>query len=174
MSPDLERDLERWERGELSRAALLAIHGDEAASLLDMYERLDSIGYEPVAYDETSWDALAAELPRHRAGKPIVRVIVLAAATVLLLASVAYGTIDPVRSTVDDLIGRRGTPSPTMTPRPTPTATSTPSPRETESPDDDKSDDSSGPGSSESDDSSGPGSGDDKDDDSSGPSSGSD
>lgn len=101
MNEALLPDLDAFERHEVSRAQMLARHGEEAVAPLAMHDRLRALS-TPSAFDvEAGWRRVAAgmETPatvialRPRARRP--RSIVLAAAATLMLASSAFAVMGP-------------------------------------------------------------------------------
>lgn len=101
MNDALLRDLNAFERQDLSRAQMLARHGEEAVAPLAMHDRLRALS-TPSAFDvDAGWRRVVAEIAtpatvvalRPRARRP--RSIVLVAAAALMLASSAFAVIGP-------------------------------------------------------------------------------
>jgi len=99
MSADLGRDLGAWERQELSREHLLAVHGTAAAALVTVHERLTGAAAAVAVLDaEAGWAALLARID---ASAPVVplhrrrpsRTISIAIAAALALAGIAYAAV---------------------------------------------------------------------------------
>jgi len=103
MRSSLERDLARWERGELSMADLGLRHQGRAGGMVALYQRLTDIGAAPVPDLELGWERLRQRLPERpdvvhvRTVGPafvlrrlVARPLVLAAALVLLGGAVGY------------------------------------------------------------------------------------
>lgn len=103
MRRSVERDLGRWERGELSAAVLEVRHPGRASGMMAMYQRLTDLGSAPVPDPEAGWERLRERLPAHRVAVPVrtmgpalslrrlvARPLALAAALVLLGAAVGY------------------------------------------------------------------------------------
>jgi len=103
MRSSLERDLARWERGELSLADLGLRHPGRAGGTVALYQRLTDIGAAPVPDLEPGWERLRQRLPerpdvvRVRTVGPafvlrrlVARPLALAAALVLLGGAIGY------------------------------------------------------------------------------------
>lgn len=110
---ELERDLERFERGELSLDALERAHpGEDVRGLAALSERLLALGAEPTPDPEASWSALRERLPERtdRVVVPFRKRRVVRRATVALVAAVLSTTVayaagfGPVRQGVDTLL----------------------------------------------------------------------
>ena len=97
MSTDLERDLGAWTSGELSRDRLLATHGDAAAGLVALHERLAGVAASASGTDaDAGWAALlvamdapaqVVPLRRHVRRRRTVAILVAAA---LVFAGTAF------------------------------------------------------------------------------------
>jgi large repetitive protein len=108
MNHSVRRDLERWERGELSLADLQARH-PEAKKTAELHTRLLSLRTEPTPEPTLApsiWDAVTVDrrAPSRRIGRRINRATLAAAAFVLITASLAVA-IEPVRRGAATLIG---------------------------------------------------------------------
>lgn len=103
MRSSLERDLARWERGELSPADLALRHPARAAGIVALYQRLTDIGAAPVPDPALGWERLRERLPQRadvvhvRTVGPafvlrrlVARPLALAAALVLLGGAIGY------------------------------------------------------------------------------------
>jgi hypothetical protein len=100
-----DRDLGRWERGELSMADLVALHGnDEAAGLVAVHRRMSALGTSPVGDPEAVWHAIRERLPA-RAGylrtaplrRRLTRPLAIAAAAVLIAGTAYAGSPNMVQ-----------------------------------------------------------------------------
>jgi Bacterial Ig domain len=103
MSWDLEEDLARWERGEISRGELAARHPEEnTGEIVSLHARLTALAAHETPDATPGWKAVRSRLqdrpPRalRRQGRRIHRPIVVAAAIVVLAAGAAFAT-EPVR-----------------------------------------------------------------------------
>jgi hypothetical protein len=103
VSPNLDRDLAAWERGELPRESLVARHGASAAEIVAVHDRIvGAVASTPIPGVEAGWAALVHQLEPHggtvvplrRAGRR-GRVIALTAAAALLLAGSAFAAVGP-------------------------------------------------------------------------------
>jgi len=103
MRSSLERDLARWERGELSVADLGLRHPGRAGGMVALYQRLTDIGGAAVPDPEPGWERLRGQLPQRpdvvqvRTLGPafvlrrlVARPLALAAALVLLGGAIGY------------------------------------------------------------------------------------
>lgn len=103
MRSSLERDLARWERGELSVADLGLRHPGRAAGMVALYQRLTDIGGAAVPDPEPGWERLRERLPQRpdvvqvRTLGPafvlrrlVARPLALAAALVLFGGAIGY------------------------------------------------------------------------------------
>lgn len=103
MRSSLERDLARWERGELSIADLGLRHPGRAAGMVAVYQRLTDIGAAAVPDPGPGWERLRERLPQRpvlaavRTVGPafalrrlVARPLALAAALVLLGGAIGY------------------------------------------------------------------------------------
>ena len=103
MRSSLERDLARWERGELSVADLGLRHPGRAAVMVALYQRLTDIGTAAVPDPEPLWERLWQRLPQRPVMVPartvgpafvlrrlVARPLALAAALVLLGGAIGY------------------------------------------------------------------------------------
>jgi hypothetical protein len=121
----LDRDLGRWEIGEISPEELERLHPDTAvAALVALHERLSTIANEEVPDTEAAMERMLLRLP-DRAGparRRSSRVLLLTAAAVLLTASMAVA-MPGVRSSVTGLahgVGRLFGADPASPPGPAP------------------------------------------------------
>jgi len=103
MRSSLERDLARWERGELSLADLGLRHPGRAGGMVALYQRLTDIGTAAVPDPEPLWERLWQRLPQRPVMVPartvgpafvlrrlVARPLALAAALVLLGGAIGY------------------------------------------------------------------------------------
>jgi len=103
MRSALDRDLARWERGELSLADLGLRHPGRAGGMIALYQRLTDIGVAAVPDPEPGWVRLRQRLPQRpdvvqvRTVGPafvlrrlVARPLALAAALVLLGGAIGY------------------------------------------------------------------------------------
>jgi hypothetical protein len=128
MRSSLERDLARWERGELSVADLGLRHAGRAAGMVALYQRLTDIGGVAVPDPEPGWERLRQRLPDRPVVVPVrtvgpafvlrrmvARPLALAAALVLLGGAVGYAAapeavnhrLTSIWESVEDLFGAR-------------------------------------------------------------------
>jgi hypothetical protein len=123
----LDRDLARWEIGEISPEELERLHPDAAvAALVALHERLSTIAHEGVPDAEAAMERMLQQLPDRAqpAQRRSSRVLLLAAAAVLLTASMAVA-MPGVRSSVSGLahgVGRLFGADPVSPPSPEPAA----------------------------------------------------
>jgi hypothetical protein len=108
MNGRVRRDLERWERGELSLTELQVRH-PEARKTAELHARLLSLRTEPTPEPTLApsiWDAVTVDrrAPPRRIGRRVHRAALAAAALVLITASLAVA-IEPVRRGATTLIG---------------------------------------------------------------------
>jgi hypothetical protein len=121
----LDRDLARWEIGEISPEELERLHPDAAvAALVALHERLSTIAHEGVPDAEAAMERMLQQLPDRAqpAQRRSSRVLLLAAAAVLLTASMAVA-MPGVRSSVSGLahgVGRLFGADPVSPPSPAP------------------------------------------------------
>jgi hypothetical protein len=121
----LDRDLARWEIGEISPDELERLHPDAGvAAMVALHERLSTIAQEGVPDAEAAMERMLQQLPdRARpAQRRSSRVLLLAAAAVLLSASMAVA-MPGVRSSVSGLahgVGRLFGADPVSPPSPPP------------------------------------------------------
>jgi hypothetical protein len=105
MTSARDRDLERWEEGELSMADLVALHGsDGAAGLVVLHRRMSALGKSPVGDPEAAWRAIRERLPDlagHRRTVPLrrrlTRPLAIAAAAALIAGTAYAGSTDAVQ-----------------------------------------------------------------------------
>lgn len=103
MRSSLDRDLARWERGELSLGDLGLRHPGRAGGMIALYQRLTDIGVAAVPDPEPGWERLWQRLPQRpnviqvrTVGRAFVlrrlvaRPLALAAALVLLGGAIGY------------------------------------------------------------------------------------
>jgi hypothetical protein len=101
VSPNLDRDLAAWERGELPRESLVARHGATAAQVVAVHDRIvEAVASTPIPGVEAGWAALVLQLDTPRAGVVPIRratkrgrVVALAVAAALLLAGSALAVV---------------------------------------------------------------------------------
>jgi hypothetical protein len=104
MSFARDRDLERWEQGELSTSDLVALHGsDGAAGMVVLHRRMSALRTSPVGDPETVWRAISERLPTaggQRQTAPfrrrLTRPLAIAAAAVLIAGTAYAGSPDSV------------------------------------------------------------------------------
>jgi large repetitive protein len=100
MSEDTERDLDRWEAGNISLQELEAASTEDAAvELARLHSRLSSLATMPTPDPEESWQTLREQLPRitsRRVRERARRAVVLAMGAAALIGGVAFAA-DPVR-----------------------------------------------------------------------------
>jgi hypothetical protein len=85
-----ERDLERWELGDISDDELVRSHpGEEVVGLLALHERMIGEAAASVSLDEGALQRLLARLPDRARPRRRYRSVLLAVAAVLLTASMA-------------------------------------------------------------------------------------
>lgn len=105
MSLARDRDLERWEQGELSMSDLVALHGsDGAAGMVVLHRRLSTLRAIPVGDPETIWRLIRERLPDaagHRRTVPfrrrLTRPLAIAAAAVLIAGTAYAGSPNAVQ-----------------------------------------------------------------------------
>jgi hypothetical protein len=103
VSPNLDRDLAAWERGELPRESLVARHGAAAAQVVAVHDRIvDAVASTPIPGVEAGWAALLLQLDTPgasvvpiRSARKRGRVVALAVAAALLLAGSALAVAGP-------------------------------------------------------------------------------
>jgi hypothetical protein len=120
----LDRDLARWEIGEISPEELERLHPDAAVTaLVALHERLSTIAHQGVPDAEAAMERMLQRLPdRAPPQRRGSRVLLLAAAAVLLTASMAVA-VPGVRSGVSGLahgVGRLFGADPASPPAPVP------------------------------------------------------
>lgn len=105
MSFARDRNLERWEQGELSMSDLVALHGsDGAAGMVVLHRRLSALRMSPVGDPETVWRIINERLPvvavprrtvafRRRLTRPLA----IAAAAVLIAGTAYAGSPNAVQ-----------------------------------------------------------------------------
>lgn len=106
----LDLDLARWEAGEITPQELERLHPQASiGALISLHERLSTIADEPVPDTEPAMERMLAQLPERarRAPRRGSRVLLLAAAAVLLTASMAVA-LPGVRSSVTRFAERVG------------------------------------------------------------------
>jgi hypothetical protein len=85
-----ERNFERWEAGDMSAEDLARAHpGEGVDELLALHERMSTIAAEPVPLDEAALQRFLAKLPDRARPRRRYRSVLLAAAAVLLMGSMA-------------------------------------------------------------------------------------
>ena len=105
MSFARDRDLERWEQGELSMSDLVALHGsDGAAGMVVLHRRMSALQTGPVGDPETVWRAIQERLPSvavQRQTAPfrrrLTRPLAIAAAAVLIAGTAYAGSPNAVQ-----------------------------------------------------------------------------
>jgi hypothetical protein len=105
MSFARDRDLERWEQGELSMSDLVALHGsDGAAGMVVLHRRMSALRTSPVGDPETVWRAISERLPTaggQRQTAPfrrrLTRPLAIAAAAVLIAGTAYAGSPSAVQ-----------------------------------------------------------------------------
>jgi hypothetical protein len=86
----IERDLERWEAGAMSADELASAYpSEDVADLMALHERMSTIAADPVRLDEAALQRLLARLPDRARPRRRYRSVLLAAAAVLLMGSMA-------------------------------------------------------------------------------------
>lgn len=105
MSRARDRDLERWERGELSTSGLVWLHGSQGvAGLVALHRRMSTLGAFPAGDPERVWRAIRDRLPdlagprrpaplRRRLTRPLA----IAAAAVLIAGTAYAGSPNAVQ-----------------------------------------------------------------------------
>jgi hypothetical protein len=105
---NVDRDLARWDEGTLSLSELEARHpGVDAPGLARLRDRLAAAILIEAPSPEAGWAAIEHRLPR-RPGRlaRLRRPMLLAAALLVLTASVAYAAFPPVREGVNRAVER--------------------------------------------------------------------
>jgi hypothetical protein len=105
MSFARDRDLERWEQGELSMSDLVALHGsDGAAGMVVLHRRLSALLTIPVGDPESVWRVISERLPAvagQRRTVPfrrrLTRPLAIAAAAVLVAGTAYAGSPNTVQ-----------------------------------------------------------------------------
>lgn len=106
----LDLDLARWEAGEITPQELERLHPQASiGALISLHDRLSTIADEPVPDTEPAMERMLAQLPERasRAPRRGSRVLLLAAAAVLLTASMAVA-LPALRSSVTGFAERVG------------------------------------------------------------------
>lgn len=127
MRRPLDRDLQRWEAGELSLAEIEARHpGQDVEALVGLHARVARLGSHPVPDPEAAWELLRtrlaprrSETPRLRPHRSRRRVVAAVVAVVIAAPAVSYAAApDAVRAVareVTDLLpGGDGTDRPEL------------------------------------------------------------
>ena len=99
MTAEMDRDLEAFARGELTREQLVAAHGDEAGRLADLHQRMERTLETP--FDETGgWTRIAQEMDAgatvttlRRTPRPR-RVLALGVAAAMMIGGSALAAVE--------------------------------------------------------------------------------
>ncbi len=85
-----ERNLERWASGDMSADELSSAHpGEDIEGVMALHERMSTIATDPVQLDEAALQRFLAKLPDRARPRRRYRSVLLAAAAVMLMGSMA-------------------------------------------------------------------------------------